>query len=96
MIGEVEWDVCDGFEGVVEVRDSCIDRREGVGHREQRRWLRSTYRRGSSSLSGWTACEVIVPCQGWRYSDCDCALWLLGGEATDREMRYVGVALIEA
>ena len=65
-------DAFDVLEGVVEVRGNCTGR-EGVDHRELR-WLQSTYRPGSSSLSDSAVCEGIVLCRGWRQSCCDYVL----------------------
>ena len=59
MIEEVEEDVCDVFEGVWGVTDSCNGQMEEVDRRAQRMWLQSTYRRGSLSSSDSMACEVI-------------------------------------
>ena len=74
VIEVVDQGVYDEFEGAGEVRGNCIGQKEGVGHRAQRRWPRSTYRPGSPSLSDSTACEVIVHCQDWDHSYYDCVL----------------------
>lgn len=91
-IGEGEQGVCDGFEGVAEVRDNCMDQWEGVDHLVERRLPRSTYHRGSSNLNGLTADEVIAPYRNWHHCDCDYVLWLLCAEVPDREARWLGVA----
>lgn len=92
-IGEGEWGVCGGFEGVVEVQGDCIDQGEGVDRHMKRRSPRSTYHRGWSNLNGLTADEVIALYQNWRHCDCDYVRWLLGVEVSDREARWLEVAL---
>lgn len=59
VIGGVERDVCGVFGMWAGAMDSCIGQREGVDRRAQRKWLQSTYRRGSSNSSDSTVCEVI-------------------------------------
>ena len=51
MTGGGEQNVCGEFGGGAEVGGSCIGQREEAGRRAQRRWLQSTYRRGSLNLS---------------------------------------------
>jgi len=85
--------VCGGFEGVAEVRDSCIDQGEEVGHRAERRSPRSTYHRGSLSLNGLMGDAVIDPCRNLRHCDYDGVPRLLGAEVSGHGMRWFGVAL---
>ena len=71
------------FEGAVGVWGNRIDQGEEVGHRAERRSLRSTSHRGSSNLNGSTADVVIDPDQNWHHCDCDYVSFL--GGVSDRE-----------
>lgn len=72
VIEEDEPGVCGGFEGAAEVRGNYIGRREGVGHRVERRSPQSTSHQCSSNLNGSMADEVIAPYRNWHHCDCDC------------------------
>lgn len=84
-IGEGGQCVRGGFEGVVGVQGNCIDQREGVDHRAERRSLRLTYRQGSSNLNGLTADGVTGLCRNWHHCDYDYASSLPGAEVSSRE-----------